>query len=298
MVRMPGSLDKMNHTVMMTLPRSIFLAMLQLAAVMFLIANPAHAGGKFSGATGFKVVNEGKSVSITVDAITNSSRENATGTLIVRLMALDSPYVGNSTNGKLLASFKLDGLNPGRQYPELKKVVAYNTPSVTKKYHVCLMLMEYRGDGYVVADYRNMPNTQLLGPPKMFSLTGPFKWKASPEGGTIDIEIGKISHHRAGATGSLKLSVWATEERFKGGTIEGFKLGSVTKAALKPDSSYSDVKNTAKYTPPPDGTYFITIVLSEYGGDETYSIVDFHTMSEPWTFKTPKPKEETDEPSE
>jgi len=254
---------------------------------MLLIPNTAHAGAKFSGDTGFSVVNQGTSVSIKADAITNSSKENATGTLIVRLMALDAPYAGKSTEGKLLASYTLEGLNPGRQYSPFAKVLPYNTPSVKKRFHVCLMLMEFRGDGYVIADYRNMPETHVLGPAKLFSLTGPFRWKASLEGGTIEIEIGKISHHRTGTTGGLKLTVWATEEPFKGGTIKGHELGSVTKAPLKSGNNYPDVKNTAKYTPPPDGTYFITITLSEYGSDETYSIVDFHTMSEPWTFKKP-----------
>ena len=271
----------------MTLPRSILISVLHLSAVMFLLPNTARAGAKFSGATGFSVVNQGESVSITVDAITNSSKENATGTLIVRLMALDAPYAGKKMDGKLLASHKLNGLNPGRQYSPFEKVLPYSTPSVKKSFHVCLMLMEFRGDGYVVADYRNMPNTHVLGPSKLFSLTGPFRWKVSLEGGTLDIGIGKISHHRAGATGGLKLTVWATEERFKGGTIKGHAMGSVTKAPLKSGCVYTDVKNTAKYTPPPDGTFFITITLSEYGSDETYSIVDFHTMSEPWTFKKP-----------
>ncbi len=273
----------------MTLPRSKFLSLLHLAAVLLLIPDAARAGGKFSGATGFKLVNEGGSVSITAGAITNTSKENATGTLIVRLMALDAPYVGKNTNGKLLASYKMDGLNPARQYAQFKKVLPYNTPSVKKSYHVCLMLMEFRGDGYVVADYRNMPNTHVLGPAKLFSLAGPFRWKTSLEGGTIEIGIGKISHHRPGSTGNLKLTVWATKERYSGGTIKGHEMGSVTKSPLKAGTNYSDVKNTAKYTPPPDGTYFITITLSEYGSDKTYSIVDFHTMSDPATFKTPTP---------
>jgi hypothetical protein len=209
---------------------------------------------------------------------------------MVKLWAMDKPYTGGSLGGYLLGSYKLNGLNPGSQYTAPQRIVTYTAPPEKKNYYICLALVEYSAStkGYVIADTRNMPNTALLGPQKKFEMVGPWTWQTSLEGGTIDMNVAKISHHRTGATGSLKLSVWASKEPYDGGTLHGYELGSVSKKALQPGYTYTNVKNVAKYTPPPDGTYFVYLVLFEFGSNEKYEIVSYLSNSKMSTFKKPK----------
>ena len=57
----------------------------------------------------------------------------------------------------------------------------------------------------------------------------------------------------------------------------------MTKAALKPGYSYSAVKNVAKFKKPPAGRYYVSLVLSEFNGQE-YRIVDHLSSSTPTNF--------------
>lgn len=246
-----------------------------------------RAGAKFSGATGYQIVKDGAAVSLEADFIENSSGNNATGTLMVKLWALEAPYKGGTLNGFLLGSCKLDGLAPGKRYAGFKKIVGLAAPRVRKNYVICLALSEFKGGAYGIVDYRNMPKPRLLGPLKMFELDGPWKWQTSYEGGTIDISVAKISHHRAGRTGSLRLSAWATKEPYNGGMLRGYELGAVEKKALDPGYAYTNVQNVAKFNAPPDGDYYVCLVLSEFGSDKKYSVVDHLPASKRSTFRAP-----------
>ena len=258
------------------LKRSVLL----LAAM----ASSAHAGARFKGSTGYQVLEGNTSVLLKADSIENTSKENATGTLMMKLWACDAPYKPGTLNGQLLGSYKLDGLAPGNVYNGLKKTVPYTVPNIKRQYYIVLALVEYQSNGYVLVNYQNMPQPAVLGPSKWVEMDGPYRWQTSKEGGTVEIEVAKIKHHRPGKTGSLKLSVWATKEPYNGGTLNGYQLGVVEKKALEPGYSYTDVKNVAKYTAPPDGSYYVTIVLSEFGNNQTYSISDWFCAGTRSTF--------------
>ena len=242
-----------------------------------------QAGAKFSGATGYQIVKEGASVSLEADYIENSSRENATGTLMMKLWALDAPYKGGTLNGTLLGSYKLEGLAGGKHYTDLKRIVPLSTPSSLKNYFICLTLSEFSNGAFGIVDWRNMPNTKLLGPAKLFQLDGPWGWQTSYEGGTVDISVAKISHRRTGRTGSLKLSVWATQQPYRGGSIRGYEIGTIEKKALEAGYTYTNVKNVAKFVPPPNGNYYVNLVLTEFR-DNQYVIVDYLPASKLSTF--------------
>ncbi|MCE9520186.1 MAG: hypothetical protein K8R87_11630 [Verrucomicrobia bacterium] len=248
-----------------------------------------HAAPKFSGATGYEIVKNSTEIVISAGAIENTSKENATGTLMLKVWARDTPYQTGTLGGELLGSYKLEGLAPGRQYTALKKSVAYTPPKVKKNYVIVLSLVEYqaKAGGYVVVDHRNMPNTIALGPLKLFQMDGPTHWQTSTEGGTVDIEVAKITHRRTGNTGDLKLSVWATKEPYHGGALNGYEIGSVMKKPLAPGYSYTDVKNTAKYIAPPEGNYYVNIILLEFGSDRQYSVVAHMAGSKQSTFGAP-----------
>jgi hypothetical protein len=256
-----------------------------MAFLISAAASVLHAAPKFNGAVSYEFVNQGASIAISTGLIENPGKENATGTMQVQLWATARPYKGGNISGKIIGSYRLEGIKAGQFYRDLRKVVEYTAPSARATYYLTLVLTEYRDGGYVIVDWRNMSHTAVLAPLKPFTLTGPCSWKSSYEGGTVDIKVAQISHHQKGTTGSLKLAVWATVAPYKGGSLKGWQLGSVTKVGLKPGFTYSNVKNTARFTPPPSGTYYSVIVLSEFGRDQAYHIVDYYPLSDAATFK-------------
>ncbi len=261
----------------MSLLKALTTLTLVGSAATTLIADPTIYGN-----ARYQFSNSNTMVTFGCGGINNPSRENATGTIQVKLWALDQPYTGGNISGKVLGEYKLEGLNPGSYYSPVSKTLRANLPSVRKHYHICLTVLEHTSSGYVITDYRSFSNPSLLGPVDLFSLAGPWRWSFSTEGGTLDFGVAKISHTRSGSTGSLKLSVWATEEPFRPG-ISGYQLGAVIKAPLKPGYSYNSIKQTAKFKAPPPGTYHITLVLSEFAG-RGYGVVDSMPASNLFTF--------------
>lgn len=238
----------------------------------------AHAAPKISGSTSYQFGANNATVSISCDGITNSSAENSTGTIQVKLWAMSSPYNGGSLSGYVLGSFKLDGLRGGNVYRNVKKNVKCTTPPKRGTYFIAITVSEYQSSGYAITDWRNFSKTVVLSPPKTFIMEGPWKWQTSFEGGTINMQVAKISHTRSSHTGSLRLSAWATAKPYTGGSISGYQLGYVDKKALDAGYSYTNVNNTAKLKRPPGGNYYVSILLSEFNGGE-YVVVGHLTSS-------------------
>ena len=251
---------------------------------LFLLPVAAHASAKIYGAAKCKFGTGNSQVTFGCDGINNASTENATGTIQVRLWALDKPHVSGSVQGKILASYKLDGLDPKAHYSPVSHTAAVTLPSIRKPYYICLTVLEYKSDGYVVTDFRNFEGTTVLGPAKLFTLSSPWSWAVHSEGGTIDINVAKIAHTRTAKTGTLKLAIWATENPYDEDVHNGYELGIVTKQPLDPGMGYSDVKNTAKYKKPPDGNYYVSVLLYEFQ-DDGYKTVAHLSDAKPTVFK-------------
>lgn len=248
-----------------------------VCAITLFACHALHAAPKFEGGWKWEFANDGASIAMSADAIINPSKENATGTIQVQLWATSAPYTGGNINGKIIATTKLDGLKAGQFYRNFRKTVDYTGPA-KGTYFVTLVLTEFRNNAYSIVDWRTTSNTHALAPLKPFTLGGAVSWKSSIEGGTVDINVGKISHHQKGTTGSLKLAVWVTKQPYNGDELRGWEIGSVIKDGLKPGFSYNDVKNVAKYVPPPAGTFYSVIVLYEFRSDKTYHLVDWRTL--------------------
>jgi len=255
-----------------------------LSAGLVFMSGHVQAGIKIKGSVRYQFASGNKTVSFGADRIENDSSAASTGTLTVQLWAMDAPYSSGVMRGKVVASFKLDPLLPGNGYPQVNKSVSTSMPGTKKAYYMCLVVAEYRASGYVTADYRNFTSTAVLGPLPLFTMVGPWKWQTHVQDGTIDISVGKISHTRNGNTGSIKLSVWATKNAYRGGSLEGYQIGYISKEALKKGYSYPSIQATTRYTPPPPGSYFVSIILSEYSGD-SYKVVAWLTGAERNTFK-------------
>jgi len=257
-----------------------------LAILLQIIPFSAHASPVL-GQVRYEFVNNGASLSLGADLIKNSSKENATGSLKLQLWATAAPYTGGTIKGYLLGGTDtIKGLGPGQYYENLRRVVSYVPPPVAGTYNIVFLLLEYRSGAYVIVSHVNMTNRKALAPLPLFSLTGPWRWQSSYEGGTVEIDVAKISHRRTGNTGTLKLAVWLTKAPYSGGTLSGYEIGEVRKDPLKPGFYYENVKNVARFVPPPAGSYYASLVLSEWS-DGQYRVVAHLSSSTATQFNAP-----------
>lgn len=68
-----------------------------------------------------------------------------------------------------------------------------------------------------------------------------------------------------GASGPLHLELWAVSSPFDGGPVTGYKLAEYTLGQLVAGFSYSNVSSGAvPFTPPPTGSWTLTIFVTEY----------------------------------
>lgn len=239
------------------------------------------------GAVSYQFSKDSSKVTLGCDWLKNDSRENATGTLKLQLWACPQPYEGGTIRGSLLATTdRIQNLGPGQFYENLRRTVPYTAPSTAGTYHMVIVLLEYREGKYVIVNHVNMKNLKTLTPPPLFSMKGPWRWQTSYEGGTVEMSVAKISHRRTGNTGTLKLSVRLTDAPYQGGRLSGYEIGSVRKEALKPGYVYDEEKNVAKFVPPPAGSYYANLILSEWSED-AYRVVAWLPGASATQFQAP-----------
>ncbi len=243
--------------------------------------------------TGVKIVGnyrytfEGSNVTIAVEKIRNVSTQSVTSPLIVKLWAADAEYKGGNLTGYILGTFNLDALPAGNAYGNLTRTVPCTYPAVAKEYHLILTLNELRSGGSdVIVDWGNFPATRFLAPPALFSMDGGWSWRSDYRSRIVDLTVGRVAHTRPGRTGSLRLELWATREAYAGGQIKGYRIASIEKAALEKGFEYKSMKERGRFTPPPNGKYFLTLVLEEY--DNGYKIVSYLSQAERATFVAPR----------
>ena len=69
----------------------------------------------------------------------------------------------------------------------------------------------------------------------------------------------------SGSSGPLHLELWAVSSPFDGGPVTGYKLAEYTLGQLVAGFSYSNVSSgTVPFTPPPAGSWTLTIFVTEY----------------------------------
>lgn len=108
-------------------------------------------------------------------------------------------------------------------------------------------------------------------------------WGYKIDGNYITLYGDKIQNqNNGGKTGTLKVAIWATNSRYNGGRINGYKLYEYKLDPLNAGRYYYDVSNTGWCTRPPSGSYYLTILLLEY--NYAYEIVDHISMNGYTTF--------------
>lgn len=94
-------------------------------------------------------------------------------------------------------------------------------------------------------------------------------------GGTMNLSADTVRNNRMqGVSGDLKIMLWATRDKYRGGYINGFVVAQSRIGRLRGNNFFSRVSRDASFYAPPRGRYFMTLTLSEYRYGR-YEIVDY-----------------------
>jgi hypothetical protein len=94
-------------------------------------------------------------------------------------------------------------------------------------------------------------------------------------GDYVTLSVDQVANYESGGySGTLRLKLWATESEYSGGMISGHILGEYTLGVLEGGKYFPDVIQTVNYNAPPEGDYYITMTLTEWGGSEDH-ILDY-----------------------
>ena len=102
-------------------------------------------------------------------------------------------------------------------------------------------------------------------------------WGYAIDGRQITLYGDKIENNNySGRSGTLKVALWASDRQYNGGTINGYQLYEIQLDPLDAGYYYHDISNTGYCSYPPDGGYYLTILLLEYNNG--FEIVDHLSM--------------------
>lgn len=94
----------------------------------------------------------------------------------------------------------------------------------------------------------------------------------------VIVEAEKILNSSNTGSGSIKLELYATSSKYTGGTLSGHLMGEFDfNDPLDANTHYYDIQKTDDYVQPPDGSYYVTLLLLEYQDTDFY-IVDYITF--------------------
>lgn len=106
-------------------------------------------------------------------------------------------------------------------------------------------------------------------------------------GTTVGLGVGRIDYSCpvgvTGSSGTLRLSLWASATPYTGVAQPGYMLAAYTVGELGCNQFFSGISSgSIVFTPPPDGTWHMTLMLEEFDG--VYYIVDYLAFDRLETF--------------
>jgi hypothetical protein len=107
------------------------------------------------GAVGYTI--SGSEVEIRVNKISNRQLGGVSGTVKIKLWAVDTPYKGGSLSGYVFAERKLGEIKGGWYKYDINPTVDYIKPP-SGKYFVVLTVNEYHKGEWPISDWVNFDN--------------------------------------------------------------------------------------------------------------------------------------------
>ena len=224
---------------------------------------------------------------IQVSNLVNRRSGGTSGTLRLEVWASASPYNGGTLTGYKIGQMQLGTLAAGFQYTNLDYTVTQLTTPPNGSWYMTMIASEFDGsslnNGFSFVDWEAMSPNWLIGVSGSISFDGSAV-STTITSTTVRIQVAKVVNHRSGGTsGTLRLEVWASAAPYNGGTLTGYKLGQQQIGQLAAGFQFTNLDYTvALLVTPPNGTYKLTMIVSEFDGsalNNGYSFVDWLAMT-------------------
>lgn len=96
-----------------------------------------------------------------------------------------------------------------------------------------------------------------------------------------------------GISGTLRMELWAFVSPYAGGATSGYKLAQYSLGQLNGNSFFSNITSgTIAFAPPPNGTWYFSMVLTEFigtGVNDGYATRDYVNFATPVVIGPPPP---------
>jgi uncharacterized membrane protein YgcG len=271
---------------------------------------------KFIGKGTYTVNSSATSVKVDFDELSNQDGNIISGTIYLQLWASpDNDPTGSGyslTEPQSLAQFNGAGdgrLEPNASFVNISFNAPYNPPP-TGTYYVFLLALEYPDLESYVDSVPATDNPSFLSNPRSgggggdgggggIELPPPGSGGGSNQSaidlvcdpcryelndGFMDLYVSQIINNRAaGISGTLRLTVWATDTPYRGSALSGYQLLDARLGELNAQTRLYDVKRSLAIIPPPDGTYYMNLFLEEYDG-LSYQVIDYITFDDLQSF--------------
>ena len=226
---------------------------------------------------------QGDSVTFSVKRVENSGRSR-TGSLKLEVWATRAPYTGAGIRGHQLAQVQLGELEGNHFFGNLSYTRTLMRVPPAGAYYVTIFLTERQQDGRDASrDYSTSNRTVTFGGDGgKVELGCPCSYRV--QGDQINFRVARVRNNRATRTLALKLKVWATRTPFTGVETDGHLLAEVHVGELNGNGSRSYLSYTEFLRSPPAGTYYISILLTEYQRGGTDAVRDYAVSSDTETF--------------
>ena len=235
----------------------------------------------------------GDTVSLFADRIDNSNSMNVSSdNLALQLWACQSPYYGGNLAGWKLAEIELGPLQANHYLPSIQSDVRASFPE-SGDYAIALVIAEWDGKGFNrVHDFHNYPNRDVFLHPR---LEGSVGYRFIDERRVV-VDVGRIHNPRdpENSSGTLALELWALPEPYHGGAFKGHALACMTLGSVHGGASWQDCAYELGMTPPPAGSYTLTLMLREWVGSG-YITRDHTNFAYPVVFPIAMAEHETSE---
>jgi len=239
---------------------------------------------ELEGTMGYSV--KDSTIEMRAEKIVNNRNGGTSGTLRLSLWATKSLYSGGTLRGNVLGSSKLDPLEGGYYYNNITKTTSYNEPS-GGYYYLTIILEEYDSssdDNWPMMDYITFDDKIFWGNPLV--IEGSIEFSINDF--IIKISAENIENKKHTKTNALRLTCWATEKRYNGGSIHGYILGKKKLNPLQGGYSYKNLNVSMDYSEPKSGEYYLTFILEEYDttASLTFILEEYDTTtSDNWRIK-------------
>lgn len=271
-----------------------FLFLLQLIVLsLFGSYNAKATILELSGDVSYHIADDEHTVILDAERLSNLSSWGISGTINLELWAFSQPYSGSGA-GYQLASEPLGELYAGEYFYDIHSGPIHFVRPPPGVWYFALLAREFvagPGDGFVTRDYVNFSSPMWVAGgayAEDVEFFGATQWTIH-NNGTVQMQVEKLENTcDLGTTGSLRLDVWATASPYTGGSVTGYRFGTMPLNPLPARYAYNHINQTVAYQPPPDGYYYVTMTISEYKGGQ-FKILDYVTGPTLRKFGNPPP---------